>query len=322
MGDGGQDRVHQPDAHERDHAGERDREDGFRLPERARHRATHQRSPIVRPPATGSVRLALAGAPAAAGWARSALTRASMAGRAAASAARSSGLSRSSSPATRSARSARRPASMALPSAVIRTCTTRPSAGSAARSTRPASSSRAITCVIAGCVTPSRPASQVSRDGPDRSRVASVAADVSDNPLAGLSDRNSPISRSSAAATPAASVSSERSRPPSESADRSPRPPETYLSYLYHFLMYLRIQTYIRYALCYRVLSDIMLEARASCFLFRTERGASPRNRPPIPSPMSPARLTPSPMAPDRLSRAAPRGRTMTLRARSRACSR
>jgi hypothetical protein len=95
-----------------------------------------------------------------------------MAGRAAARASRSPGLIRSSSPATRSARTARRPASMARPSPVIRTWTTRPSAGSAARPTSPASSSRAISWVMVGCVTPSRAASQVSRDGPDRSKVA------------------------------------------------------------------------------------------------------------------------------------------------------
>ncbi len=47
-------------------------------------------------------------------------------------------------------------------------------------------------------------AREVSRHGPDRSRVASVAAAVSDSPLAGLSDRNSPISRSNAAASPPA----------------------------------------------------------------------------------------------------------------------
>ena len=61
---------------------------------------------------------------------------------------------------------------------------------------------------MAGCVTPSWTASAVSRRGPDRSRVASVAAAVSDSPSGGLSDRNSPISRSSPAATPAASARS------------------------------------------------------------------------------------------------------------------
>ena len=61
---------------------------------------------------------------------------------------------------------------------------------------------------MAGWVTPSRTASAVSRRGPDRSRVASVAAAVSDSPSGGLSDRNSPISRSSPAATPPASVRS------------------------------------------------------------------------------------------------------------------
>ena len=77
-----------------------------------------------------------------------------------------------------------------------------------ARSTSPASCNLAISCGMAGCVTPSRAASQVNRHGPDRSSVASVAAAVSDNPFAGLSDRNTPNRRSSTAATPAASVSS------------------------------------------------------------------------------------------------------------------
>ena len=70
--------------------------------------------------------------------------------------------------------------------------------------------------------------------GPDRSRVASVAAAVRDSPLGGLSQRNSPISRSSPAATSDASARSVRAP--------EIRPPEISISYLYHFLMYLAIR--------------------------------------------------------------------------------
>ena len=140
---------------------------------------------------------------------RCALASASMAGSAAASAARSSGLIRSRITASRSARTARRRASVSRPWSVSRTWTTRPSAGSASRRTSPASCRRATSCVMAGCVTPSWTASAVSRRGPDRSSVASVAAAVRDSPSAGLSDRTSPISRSTPAAIPAASARSD-----------------------------------------------------------------------------------------------------------------
>src|ERR1700735_449333 len=56
---------------------------------------------------------------------------------------------------------------------------------------------------MAGCVTPSFAARAVSRHGPDRSSVASVAAVVSDRP-GGLSQRIRATRRSSPAATSAA----------------------------------------------------------------------------------------------------------------------
>ena len=97
---------------------------------------------------------------------------------------------------------------------------------------------------MAGCVTPSWTASAVSRRGPDRSSVASVAAAVRDSPSAGLSDLTSPISRSTPAAIPAASA---RSGPWAIS-----------ISYLYHILMYLTapgpdgitVDRYPRHPLC------------------------------------------------------------------------
>src|SRR4029077_14710661 len=75
----------------------------------------------------------------------------------------------------------------------------------------PVSPSRAISCVMAVCVTPPWTASAVSRRGPDRSSVASVAAAVADSPSARLSELSSPLRRPPPAAIPAASA---RSVPP------------------------------------------------------------------------------------------------------------
>jgi hypothetical protein len=116
---------------------------------------------------------------------------------------------------SRSFLAARRCARVALPCSVMATSTTRPSSGLGSLRTSPASSSLLINWVMAGCVTPSRAASRVSRCGPKRSTAASVAAAVVDRLPAGLSDRNNPTIRSksaaSASASPAGDISLELS---------------------------------------------------------------------------------------------------------------
>ena len=107
--------------------------------------------------------------------------------------------------ARRVARESRRCASVARPSSVIVTSTTRPSSGSDSLRTWPASSSLLISCVMAGWVTPSRAASAVSRCGPNRSIAASVAAAVSDSPPGSVRDRYSPMIRSRSTVSAAAS---------------------------------------------------------------------------------------------------------------------
>src|SRR5262249_28082072 len=229
--DGWQDRVDQADAHERHDAGERDGEDSFRLSERARDRTCVGAAQRV----LSSVRVSGSGVTS-----RCALASASMAGSAAPSAARSCGLIRSRITANRSARTARRRASVSRPWSVSRTWTTRPSAASASRPTSPVSSRRAISCVMAGCVTPPWTATPASRRGPDRSSVASVAAAVADSPSAGLSDLSSPISRSTPAAIPAASARWDPaaiapSAPGACAPSLAANPPAISISNLYHF---------------------------------------------------------------------------------------
>ena len=130
--------------------------------------------------------------------------------------------------ARRVARDSRRCASVARPSSVIVTSTTRPSSGSDSRRTWPASSSLLISCVIAGWVTPSRAASAVSRCGPNRSIAASVAAAVSDSPPGSVRDRYSPMIRSRSTVSAAAS---------STAVTVPTALPEFSIRYLYHMLM-------------------------------------------------------------------------------------
>ena len=89
--------------------------------------------------------------------------RRSRAGMAVLMACRSASLSWASSSARRAPRAARRRFIAARPAEVIMTSTTRPSCGSAWRRANPVRSSRETSWVIAGWVTPSRPASSVSR---------------------------------------------------------------------------------------------------------------------------------------------------------------
>ncbi len=88
------------------------------------------------------------------------------------------------------------------------TRTTRPSSGLGSLRTRPDSSSLLISWVMAGWVDALAGGEQVSRCGPKRSTLASVAAAVIDSPLAGLSERNRPTIRSRSAASAAARASS------------------------------------------------------------------------------------------------------------------
>ena len=128
-GDRRQDRVDQPDPHERHDARERDREDSFRLPEGADSSPAHV-LPCLPDLARRLVSLFRLPAPVSRP-SRCALASASMAGSAAASASWSAWLSLASRLDRRSALMARRRATTSRPASVICTCTTRPSAGSA-----------------------------------------------------------------------------------------------------------------------------------------------------------------------------------------------
>ena len=130
-----------------------------------------------------------------------------MAGNAAASAAWSPGLSRASSPAIRSARIARPPAEHGPPLGRDPDPTTRrPPDRHAFHQAGVLQPGDELSHGGLGHPFPGRERGEPAR--PPRSSVASVAAAVSESPLGGLSHRNSPISRSSPAATPAASTRS------------------------------------------------------------------------------------------------------------------